>query len=413
LKLAYRIGLQAVPFEQFDLVFNRPDVVLRAFGFAPRERITAAEHAYEARRADSRAPTGGQRSAAESLPTVTSRPAALSTAQAEMDVRIEATSSVGLERLHVFDNEAPVVEVDGRALSGAASELTVSVPLSAGINEISISVRDVHGVESIRQVSRIMRLGSVESKTYVVAIGVSNYTNPALFLTRAAKDAEDVASAFKTLKGFKGPEPLVLKDENVTTDVVSKISSFVRGATVDDQLVLYIAGHGTNSPKDGYRFLLPSFTSVHDQQYVPFDALEQVLAASMPIRKLLFLDTCFAGGAADVNRPKEGEDEEWRNYDLLDDLVDLRRGSGAVVIAASRGTEVSFDRLPSVDLKHGIFAHAVIESITEAKADTDADGHLRVSELKSYVFDRIEQLSDGLMTPVTRTDNIRNDFTIR
>lgn len=416
LKLAYRLGLRAVPFEQFDLVFNRPDVVLRSFGSAPKARIVAAERAYEARRAAAPLPSGGrQLPTIESLPALTSHHVGgVSTDRAVANFQIQAATPAGLARLHAFNNDAPVVGSNGRVLSGHSAELAIEVPLTVGINEVAISVTDALGVESLRHVTRIMRLGTVESKTYLVAIGVSDYKNPALFLTRAAQDARDVAAAFRTSKGFNGPEPLVLTDGDVTKATIDRIAEFVRGATVDDRLIVYIAGHGTNSPKDGYRFLLPLSSSNDDEHHLSFESLEQMLSSSAPIRKLLFLDTCFAGGAAisSSDSPDVG-DEEWRSYDLLDDLVDIRRGSGAVVLAASRGTEVSFDRLPSVDIKHGIFAHAVIESLEDAKADADADGRLRVSELKAYVFDRVDYLSSGMMTPVTRSDNLRNDFFVR
>jgi hypothetical protein len=416
-KLAYRIGSDAVPFEQFDLVFNRPDLVLKQLGAAPPARIVAAEHAFEKRRT---ATVRAAKSAAEdpsNLPSIVLGQTPVSTTQLSVSVKIEASSTVGLSRLNVFDNESPIPGVHGRTLSGAAATFSIDVPLAVGPNELNVSVTDRAGVESLRRILRVVRLGDARPRTFVVAVGVSAYRNSRLFLTRAAQDAREVADAFRQLRGFEGPEPLVLTDADVDGDLATKISAFVRDATIDDRLVLYLAGHGTNSPNDGYRFLTQLYESPADVHFVSYQQLESLLASAKPMSKLLLLDTCFAGGDADASllraAPGADGDESWRYYDLLDDLVDLRRGSGAIVVAASRGSEVSYDLLPSVALKRGLFAHAVILSLTDPSADANRDGRLSVSELRDFVVHKVDDLSGGFMIPVTRSDNIRNDFTVR
>ena len=47
--VAFRIGNQVYPFQQFDLQFNRPDIVLERIALAPQELIKSYRKAYEKR----------------------------------------------------------------------------------------------------------------------------------------------------------------------------------------------------------------------------------------------------------------------------------------------------------------------------------------------------------------------------
>lgn len=407
LKMAYRVAGKAVPFEQFDLVFNRPDVVLRSLGAASAARITAAEKAYDARRS-------GLGPSVEPLDDVplpeldVHNPAGVSTGQAVVELALELVRGTGSARVNATNNDSPIVGVDGKALSTAEPRIAVRVPLAAGANELTFSVTDSSGVESLRHVVRVMRLGTASPRTYVVAIGISHYDPWRPNLPNAVPDAEAVAATFKTLRGFAGPEPLLITEGHVGPDLEQRIEQFVGDATVDDRLVIYIAGHGRDSRTDGYRFLLPRPAS-DPESFVSYARLERLLSRVLPLRKIVFLDTCFAGGETPVQ--PDAADQEWRNYDWLDDLVSLRRTSGAIVVAAS--TDAVLDRSIASDVKRGPFAQALIEALTQPTADANRDGRLSTSELRTFVYDRVTVLSSGFMTPVTRSDNLRNDFAIR
>ena len=47
--VSFRVKGQLYPFEQFDLRFNRPDIVLTRLGLAPQELIQSYRLAYEKR----------------------------------------------------------------------------------------------------------------------------------------------------------------------------------------------------------------------------------------------------------------------------------------------------------------------------------------------------------------------------
>jgi uncharacterized caspase-like protein len=93
---------------------------------------------------------------------------------------------------------------------------------------------------------------------------------------------------------------------------------------------------------------------------------------------------------------------------LQDLFADLRRGTGAEIIASSSGVEVA--REPNV-FGGGIFTHAVLEGL-KGPADADSDGRVTTSELRAYVMGQVDVLSTGLQRPSVRAENTAMDFAL-
>jgi hypothetical protein len=70
-------------------------------------------------------------------------------------------------------------------------------------------------------------------------------------------------------------------------------------------------------------------------------------------------------------------------------LADLRRGSGAIVIAASGGYDFAYE---GGGVKNGTFTAAVLEGLNGAAGSND-HGAVRVSELRDYVDRRVVVLT--------------------
>jgi len=434
-KVAYRVGDRAVPFEQFELRYNRPDIVLSDIGVAPPERIAAAKEAYLARLERMHLdPSALDATAADDTPLpeldVDTKFLSLTTTETNVTLPVKVSGRQGVPvRLNVYDNDVPAFGSAGVPLNGVTSTV-LQVPLSVGGNFIVLSAIDEAGNESLRQSFRVVRIDSSsrKPKLFVMALGISNYLNKDLNLRYGATDARDVVAAFAALKGFGSVEPLPLTDAEVTGDVIDRMRTFLAKASVDDEVVVFLSGHGVRDPNGNYRFVPYDFDPNDPSKWgITYDELEDVLDGVSARRKLLFLDTCFAG-EADTTDPisrsgvttrgaaaagSESLSEEWRAYALLDQLVDLRRGSGATVIAASRAYDPSYDRLDFLKLERGIFATALIEGLTERDADANSDGALTVSELRDFVNTRVEKLSHGLEQPVVRRESIRYDFQIK
>jgi len=90
-------------------------------------------------------------------------------------------------------------------------------------------------------------------------------------------------------------------------------------------------------------------------------------------------------------------------------FVDLRRGTGATIIAAARGVELARE---SPLIENGFFTHALINGLKNKEADLNKDGKITVSELKEYVSKKVPELTNGLQQPTSRLENTTNDFRI-
>src|SRR5262249_46268314 len=119
----------------------------------------------------------------------------------DLDVHADG-AGVALDRLNVLVNDVPVYGTRGLALE--ASPLTVdrrvTVPLVKGRNKIQVSAQNARGVESLRQtVYTSSTAERAPAQVWVVAIGVSQYERSQYSLRYAAKDAADIADAYRSL----------------------------------------------------------------------------------------------------------------------------------------------------------------------------------------------------------------------
>ena len=95
---------------------------------------------------------------------------------------------------------------------------------------------------------------------------------------------------------------------------------------------------------------------------------------------------------------------------LLQELfTDLRRGTGAHVIAAAAGREFAYEQ---DTLKNGVLTYCVLEALRRRKPDNNREGGVRVTELRDYVTERVQQLTGGLQTPTSRRENVEFDFPV-
>jgi uncharacterized caspase-like protein len=97
------------------------------------------------------------------------------------------------------------------------------------------------------------------------------------------------------------------------------------------------------------------------------------------------------------------------SFSLLQELfTDLRRGSGAHVIAASGGLEYTEE---GNGIHNGVFTYKVLEGL-RGEADRDHDGVVTVSELRDYVEREVPKKTAGRQHPTARRENLDFDFAL-
>jgi uncharacterized protein YecT (DUF1311 family) len=441
---------ETYPFEQFDLRLNRPDIVLDRLG-APAEAVAIAKQLRE-KRLKRMGVTEEMLKPDFHVPVLEIVGDVPSTTDAdEISVAIKASDSkYVLERLRVYVNNVPVNGRDGESLrdqSAQSLERTIPIKLAAGRNKIQISVLNNAGAESLYANAEV-NCTAIRPKPalYAVALGVSDYANPEWNLQYAAKDAKDVLERLKSRSAgsYGEVKELLLTDRQVTKESLAQIRDFLKDATIDDTVLMFVAGHGLLDSQYDYYFGTTDIDFNNPaEKGIAFEEFDDLLAALPCLKKSLLIDTCHAGeldeeektllasaggtaaplptvngiamrsiGTRGMNvKAIEGARgaSEW--YDRLQGLfVDLRRGSGSTILSSSAGAEYA---LESSEQQNGLFTYAVLEALDGKKeVDTDKDGAIEMSELGEYVKKRVSDLTNNKQTPNTRRANLEGDFTL-
>lgn len=430
-------GLQTYTFDNFDLVFNRPDIVVQRLGRAAPALVRAYKQAY-LKRLKRMGFTEKQIGTDVHLPGVTILPDVTDTTSDRiLRFSIEAEDSkYFLDRINVYVNDVPIF--GQRGLSVATQKIRrlkkeLAVTLNEGRNKIQVSVHNEKGVESLKETAEIMfRPSSSKNTRYVGCIGVSEYRNRDMNLRFASKDADDLAALFESrmsensdIKVFK------LLNQDVSRETVLNLKDSLMESNVDDEVILFVAGHGLLDDKLDWYF------ATHDMDFQNpsiRDELEGLLDGIPARKKLFMMDACHSG---EVDKEESvlliAENEKapdnkvksrafktkvakksglglQNSFELMQTLfADLQRGSGAQVIASASGAEYAFE---STEWNNGVFTYALLEGLKTGNSDDNKDGQICVSELRDYVIENVRRLTQDKQNPTARRENIEFDFTV-
>ncbi|MDD5058986.1 MAG: caspase family protein [Sideroxydans sp.] len=442
--VGFRVGMTPYTFEQFDLKYNRPDVVLKALGKAPQRLIDAARRAYEKRLARAGF-TEAMLATDFHLPEVAVKREGLpvSTSSPTVTLNISAKDSqVTLDRLLVTVNDVPfdgrIAGIDLKAANSKQANRTVEVPILSGSNRIQASVLNAQGVESYRETVEVRGdMPAVPGKVYALTIGVSQYQNAEYNLRYAAKDAKDVGALFGKMPRSAGATITPVLDTDATRTAILDAKKALLEAGPNDEVVVFLAGHGMLDDKLDYYFATTDIDFDHPATSgLSYDDIENLLDGVKARRKLLLMDTCNSGeldkgdmetttlaqndapnakiqvravGSRSLRRNPAALGQSDLSAFLADLFADTRRGSGAVAISSAGGAEYA---LESDEWNNGVFTYALLEGLKSGSADKNKDGAVTASELRDTVQTRVQTLTQGKQTPTSRRENLAVDFAV-
>ena len=439
--VGFRLGGRSFPSEQFDLKLNRPDLVLARVGYGDKAIIEAYRRAF-AKRLENLGMTEASLGEGFQVPTLrlVNRDVALSTEETSVKLTVEAADlGPGLARLHLSVNDVPQFGSKGLELAGApkAERRELEVKLSRGRNKIKVWVQSKSSAESLAETIEVVRKAPPAlPDLYVLAIGVSRYRDAEANLQYAAKDATDLVALLKQQQGrFGAVNVLQIVDGEATREAILKGRDFLARGKVDDQVIVFFAGHGMLDAKLDYYFATTDIDFASPAaRGLSYGDLESLLDGLSARKKLLLIDSCNSGevdksavsviaAASAAGGPvkaravrgvktvrKDSALGLSASFELQRDLfADLRRGSGAIVIASASGVEYA---LESDQFRNGVFTYSVLEGLRTMAADADKNGRVSVSELRDYVIDKVVALTAGGQTPTSRRDNVEFDFDV-
>jgi len=434
--VTFRIGNKAYPFEQFDAVYNRPDLVLKKLDCDNPNLINLYNKAHL-----KRIKKLGISNMAESdlinVPTsfITNSkliPAVNTNGSVSLDMIFKDQSE--LLSYNIWVNNVPLYGKKGQILKGmTVNKPKVKLNLSAGINKIQVACRNKAGFESLLETVYVnYNTERKKQNIYLVTIGTSKYVDADFNLNYAAKDANDLSKLFQSNPNhlYGSVNTKTLFDEDVTVENVMALKSFIAKAGIDDIVIVFVAGHGVLDENFDYYFATnPMDFQDPKKNGLAYESLESLLDGITAKRKILIMDTCHSGEVdkEDVffseEQTQTEEDVTFRSAGptvaskseispgkVMNELFnDLRRGTGATVLSSAGGTEFA---LESDEWKNGLFSYCLLTGLKNRLADLDKNGEIHLRELQTYVVNKVKALSHGKQIPNSRIQNLELDFQI-
>lgn len=376
--VSWRVKGQRFPLELYEKRFHRPDLVaqaLRGVALADEPELPADRIPPQVQLELER--VSGDQAMVQAIARPGTDNAKIISIRLTVDGRDLATQRTrDLVRIRTEDR---------RAIFRA----TVDLPAGKQRSLITAVVADDFGLESLPSLLTVERTGkpqAAEGSLRVLCVGVSRYELPEYDLSFCHADAQALAAAFQRQQGqaFRRVETRVLIDEQATTpQIISALHWLRDSCTPEDVAVVHFSGHGFRQL--GRLYYVTHEGNLDDLNRTCLD-WQQVAALLSKVRakQILFFSDCCHAGAFGERSPRQDE--------LAEALV---RQSGVMVFASSRGNERSAE---TAGLGHGVFVAALLEGLA-GKADLIPDGQISVSELQTYVVDRVKRLTADRQHP--------------
>lgn len=240
---------------------------------------------------------------------------------------------------------------------------------------------------------------------FAVVVGVSEYSDPLVpDLRYADRDARAFHDFLRSERAGLGGIPeenivLLVNGDASYRNLRSALFSFLRRATENDIVYVYIAAHGVpdpNRPSDLY--LLPADAEASD---LPGTALRMAdvndaIARLTSRHTVVFTDACHSGGLGTVGyNARSGLDANNVNEIFLAGL--RTTAGGLAVFTAAEARQISREGRQWGG-GHGAFTHYLLEALGGA-ADGDDDQIVRLGEVMEYVRERVRRDTENAQIP--------------
>ncbi|CAN5426184.1 hypothetical protein BH09BAC5_BH09BAC5_02380 [soil metagenome] len=426
--------MKVISFEQLDVKYNRPDLFLKGIGNTNNELIESYHQAYLKRihklNIDTTSfnskfsfPEGGVKDEPDYE-------------QNQQKIKIHiwfADKSTKIDRYNVWVNDTPIWGQKGITIRKRKQNIfdtIIEITLSDGQNRIETTMMNVNGIESYRSPLFVNYTPEnlAVTKTYFIGIGIDHFKDAKYNLTWSSKDIRDMSLA---MKNKYGNDIIIdtLFNENVTVENVKALKAKLKKTNVNDRVIIAYSGHGLLS--SSFDYYLSTYNvnfNKPEEGGLAYDELENLLDSLPARKKLLMIDACHSGEVDkeemkriatisndtslhlayskgpillyNANSPKLGTKN---SFELMNDLfINVSKGTGATVIAASAGTQFA---LETNELQNGVFTYCFLQMLKTKE-------NCSVQELKTNISSEVERRTNGAQKPTSRSETSNFDWDV-
>jgi|AGTN01.2.fsa_nt_gi Caspase domain. len=288
---------------------------------------------------------------------------------------------------------APLIE-RANAIRTTMPGGTANVPAPVtGQQIIEVAAAPVGGTTRSAKASASASDRPVRNK-WALAIGISNFKDPAINLKYAAKDATDFSSFLVAKQHFKADNVKLLTNEQATRQSIIEMLGdkwLGKVAQKDDLVLVYVSSHGSSSQDSasGVNFLVAHDTNKESllATGIPMQWLVQMVKDQVHCdRVILVLDVCHSGAAA-------GGKALSRIAGMVP--TELAIGTGQMVLCSSMAEQVSWE---SKNYENSVFTRRLIEALQSNQDKTTMKEAYQ--QLKFLVESEVLRDRCNLQTPV-------------
>lgn len=216
-----------------------------------------------------------------------------------------------------------------------------------------------------------------------LCIGVSDYNSLAPDLPGVANDVNEIATLLAGDDGSFGSNLSIVLDSEATKSRIVEEIEAIFVADQNDELLVYMAGHGTED-NEHYYFVPFGSQAGHVEEWAfPLTQLKTLFDSSKAKRILVFLDFCHSGGIV----PRSASSATKDMTEVLSRDITITGGTGKMIYAACTEHQSSYEH--PID-EYGYFTKAVAEGLRGAAAN--ANGEITPNLLFDFVSEQLEIL---------------------
>ena len=230
----------------------------------------------------------------------------------------------------------------------------------------------------------------MKSNSRALVVGVGNYPAGITRLPAVAADAQAVVKLLGSDRGAFDPARMtLLADTSATRDqVLATLRDTLAGASRDETVFIYFAGHGSVAP-DGCYYFVPyngNFDSLAATG-VSLTEIRKLFEQSPCARLFMFLDFCHSGGILARGVAEPAAEDATTNVART---LEVLRGKGKVILCACTADQRAYE-----NASHGRFTGKLLLGLQGEAANQN--GEVTVSSLHDYLD---EQMGSAAQTPM-------------
>jgi len=323
-----------------------------------------------------------------------------------IEYNVESPNNEPILSIKAFIDGRPIETQRGLKVVHEKNQIVVTVP--ARNVQLSVIAENRFGFSEPAKVNlqwkgAVQLVAAFKPTLYVLAVGISQYTDPDLKLDLASKDARDFSAVLKRQNGllYKDVQVKLLADADATKDnILDGLDWIQRQTTNHDVAILFLAGHGMNDASGAFYFLPVGANVDRIKSSCLMFAEIQNTISSMTGKVVVFADACHSGNIMGKRRAVPDING------MVNELSSAE--NGAIVFTSSTGKQYS---LEDASWGNGAFTKALVEGLS-GKADLQNTGSITVKALDYYVAERVKNLTDGKQSPTTIIPGGVPDFPI-